>query len=59
MNYKVHRLDINRDNMQQKLENFLNGLQGEILSIVPIVKPTLLLLGGTAKVDSLLIVEKI
>jgi len=58
MKYKVHRLEVNRGNMQEKMEKFLNGLKGEILSIVPVVKPTLLILGGTAKIDFLLIVEK-
>ncbi|NVJ85392.1 MAG: hypothetical protein HWE15_03755 [Algoriphagus sp.] len=58
MNYKVHRLEVNRDNMQEKLELFLNRLNGEVISIIPNVKPTFQLMGATAKVDFLLIVEK-
>jgi len=37
----------------------LNSLEGEIVSIVPNVKPTLQGMGATAKVDFLLIVEKL
>ncbi|WP_290506162.1 hypothetical protein [Algoriphagus sp.] len=58
LNYKVHRLEVNRDNMQEKLELFLNRLNGEVISIIPNVKPTFQLMGATAKVDFLLIVEK-
>lgn len=59
MNYKVHRIDVKRDNMQDKLEKFLNGIDGEIISVFPNVKPTFMMMGGTAQVDFLLIVEKI
>lgn len=59
MKHKVHRLDVKRDNMQEKLEIFLNELQGEVISIIPNVKPTFQLMGATAKVDYLLIVEKV
>jgi hypothetical protein len=59
MNYKVHRLDINMSADQQKLELFLNSLEGEVVSIIPNVKPTFQLMGATAKVDFLLIVEKV
>lgn len=59
MKYKVHRIDVTRDNMQHKLEEFLNGINGEIISVMPNVKPTFMMLGGTAKVDFLLVVEKV
>ena len=59
MKYKVHRIDVKRNNMQDYLEQFLNNLNGEVLSIIPNVKPTFQLMGATAKVDFLLIVEKI
>ena len=58
MKYRVHRLEVKRDNMQEKLENFLNKLDGEALAVIPNVKPTFQLMGATAKVDFLLIVEK-
>ena len=59
MKYKVHRIDVNSDNMQYKLEKFLNGLEGEVISVLPNVKPTFMMLGGTAKVDFLLVVERV
>ena len=59
MKYHVHRLDIQRRDMQEVLENFVNRLEGDIISIIPNVKPTFQLMGATAKVDYLLIVEKV
>lgn len=59
MRYKVHRLDVKKDNIQDKLEKFINQLNGEIISIVPNVRPTFQFMGATAKVDFLLIVEKL
>ncbi|TRZ78680.1 hypothetical protein D4R87_00075 [bacterium] len=59
MKYKVHRIDVKADNMQKQLEDYLNNLNGEILAVIPNVKPTFQLMGATAKVDFLLIVEKI
>jgi hypothetical protein len=59
MKYKVHRLEVSDKGMQDKLEQFLNTIDGEIISIFPNVKPTFQLMGATAKVDSLLIVEKV
>lgn len=57
MNYKVHRLDVEARNMQEQLERFLDLLKGEVVSIVPSVKPTFQLMGATAKINFLLIVE--
>ena len=58
MKYKVHRLDIQMEEDQSKLEQFLNNLKGEVISIVPNVNPTFQGMGATAKVDFLFIVEK-
>jgi len=44
--------------MQDKLEQFLNKLDGEVLAVIPNVKPIFQLTGATARVDFLLIVEK-
>jgi hypothetical protein len=57
MKYKVHRIDVKSDNMDY-LEQFLNNLDGEVIAVIPNVKPTFQLMGATAKVDFLLIVEK-
>ena len=59
MRYKVHKLEVRRDDMREKLENFLNGLSGEIISVLPNVRPTFQLMGATAKVDFLLIIERV
>jgi len=58
MTYKVHRFDIKMEKDQQELENFLNLLDGELISILPNVKPTLQGMGATAKIDFLYIVTK-
>ena len=58
MNYKVHRLEIEKGNLQEKLEKFLNCLHGEVISVFPNIRPTFQLMGATAKVDYVLIIEK-
>jgi len=59
MKYRVHRLEVKKDTAQEKLERFLNQLQGEALAIIPYVTPAFQGMGATAKVDFLLIVEKV
>ena len=59
MNYEIHRFDINMEKDQDKLKQFLNNLQGEVVAIIPNVKPTFKPMAATAKVDFLLIIEKI
>ena len=58
MNYKVHRLEVTRNDMQEKLQMFLNSLNGEVISVLPNVRPTFQLMGATAKIDFLLVIEK-
>lgn len=58
MKYTVHRIDVKSDTMQEKLENFLNKLDGEVISIIPNVRPTFQLMGATVKINYLLVVEK-
>jgi hypothetical protein len=58
MKYRVHRIEVKSDNMQESLENFINKLDGEVISVIPNVKPIFLIFGGTARVDFLLVVEK-
>ena len=59
MKYKVHRFDLKMDKDIERLEEYLNSLEGDVISIVPNVKPTIQGMGATAKVDFLLIVEKL
>ena len=58
MKYRVHRIEVNSDNMQEKLEQFINKLDGDIISVIPNVRPTFQLMGATSKIDFILIVEK-
>jgi len=57
MKYRVHRLDVRDDNMQEKLEEFLNKLWGEAISIIPHVTRYAMLYG--ARIDYILIIEKL
>ena len=59
MKYRVHQLEVKNDTAKEKLEHFLNQLEGEVLAIVPYTTPTFQGMGATAKVDYLLIVEKV
>ena len=59
MNYRVHRIDVKTDNMQEKLENFINKMDGDLISVIPNVRPTFRGMGATAKIDFILIVEKL
>lgn len=57
MKYRVHRIEVNKDNMQEKLEQFINKLDGEVISIIPNVTQYFLMYG--AKINYILIVEKV
>ncbi|MBL7906077.1 MAG: hypothetical protein JNL22_13725 [Bacteroidales bacterium] len=57
MKYRVHRLEVSRDNLQERLEQFLNKLDGEVISVLPNVTQYFLCYG--AKVNYILIVEKV
>jgi len=61
MKYRVHRLDVKSDNMQEKLEQFLNKLEGEVISVIPNYAKTTLfqIYGITSKIDFILILEKV
>jgi hypothetical protein len=61
MKYRVHRFEITMESDQNKLEQFLNNLEGEVVSIFPNVKKTsfLQIYGVTRKIDFLFIIEKI
>jgi hypothetical protein len=59
MKYRVHQIEVKKDTAQEKLERFLNQLEGEVLSVVPFVTPTFKGMGATAQVEFLLIVERV
>jgi len=56
MKYRVHHFQISMSKDRDKLESFLNNLKGEVVSIIPNVKPAFLYLNPG--VNFLLIVEK-
>ena len=57
MKYKVHKLNINLNKESEILENFLNNLKGEVISIIPNVKTLFLFYG--ANVRTIIIIEKL
>ena len=59
--YGVHRLDVKGKDVYNYLEQYLNDLEGEAISILPIIKKASLpkIYGITEKVDYLMIIEKI
>ena len=59
--YKVHRYEINMEKDQPGLEDFLNRLKGEVVSIIPNGARTsfIQIYGLRRKIDFLLIVEKV
>jgi len=59
--YRVHRFEIKEGNVYNKLEKFLNDLDGEVISIIPEIKKGSLpqIYGIKARVDFLMIVEKL
>ncbi len=61
MKYKVHRFELDMEKDRGNLEEFLNRLQGEVVSIIPHAARTTLpqIYGLKRKVDFLLIVEKV
>jgi len=57
MTYRVHRLEVNRHNMQEKLEQLLTKLDGEVVAVMPNVRPFFLFYG--VQIDFLMVVEKL
>ena len=56
MKYRVHRFDLRMTGDQGRLEQFLNGLEGEVVAIFPNITISFLWIH---KVDFVLIVEKV
>lgn len=61
MKYKVHKFEIQMEDDELKLEDFLNRLQGEIVAVIPNNRHVSLaqIYGVSRKIDFLLIIEKI
>lgn len=56
MKYKVHRYDISMTRDKDKLELFLNSLEGKVVAIIPNVTIKVMWI---PQVDFLLIIEEI
>jgi len=56
MKYKVHRFDIRMTKDQDRLEQFLNSLEGEVVAIIPNVTIKVLWI---PQVNFILIIEKL
>jgi len=54
MKYRVHQFNLSMTTGQQRLEQFLNSLDGEVVAIIPNVTPF-----PATIVNFLLIVEKL
>ena len=59
MAYRVHRIAVDESTAQEKLEQFLNQMEGELSSVVPYLVPKFQGMGAASKVKFLLVVEKI
>jgi hypothetical protein len=57
--YRVHRVDIRMRTDQARFEQFLNNLEGEVVSIIPNVSPSWTFGGMGAKVRYFWVIEKI
>ena len=59
--YRVHLFELKGENIDYKLEQFLNDLEGEVVSIIPSIKKLSItqIHGVKERVDFLMIVEKI
>ena len=57
MKYRVHRFNLKMTEDQDKLELFLNSLDGEVVAIIPNAAVTPFIMAP--RVDFLLIVEKL
>ncbi len=58
MTYLVHRVDVNEQNMQERLGQFLNTLKGDVLAVIPNVHPTFRVFGATAVTNFVLVIER-
>jgi hypothetical protein len=61
MKYRIHQFEIRMEKDRQKLEDFLNSLKGDVVSVIPNNKNLGLaqVYGLARRIDFLLIVEKI
>ncbi len=59
MRYRVHQLKVHPDTAHEELGRFVNLLEGEFVTVVPIVVPVFMPFGGAARTRYLLVVERV
>ncbi len=59
MRYRVHRFDLKMSQDHLALQDFLNSLEGELVSIIPNVRPRFTAGGMGASINFLYVVEKL
>ena len=57
--YRVHRVDVKMKRDQARFEQFLNNLEGEVVSVIPNVSPSWTFGGMGAKVRYFWVIEKL
>ena len=57
--YRVHRVDVIMRKDQASFEQFLNNLEGEVVSVIPNVSPSWTFGGMGARVHYLWVIEKV
>ena len=57
--YRVHRVDIRMRSDQDRFEQFLNSLEGEVVSVIPSVSPSWTFGGMGARVHYFWVIEKV
>lgn len=56
--YRVHRVDIKMRTDQDRFEQFLNSLEGEVVTVIPKVSPSWTFGGMGASVSYFWVIEK-
>ena len=57
--YRVHRFDVVMRTDQARFEQFLNGLEGEVISVIPNVSPSWTFGGMGARTYYFWVIEKV
>ena len=56
---RVHRVDVRMSKDQARFEQFLNDLEGEVVSVIPSVSPSWTFGGMGARVRYFWVIEKV
>ena len=57
--YRVHRFDVSMRTDQARFEQFLNSLEGEVVSVIPSVSPSWTFGGMGARTFYFWVIEKL